>query len=241
MLCLSSQYTRWPFQLDNVSVGVFNVKGKPISFGAEVDRSGTAWLDIVLREVATNDCLVERFDAQAKMVQVPCAGSRSGPAFLAERSFDGHEIDHRCACLNMNESEVVSSPCHLASKDVHVKIHGRFEIANPKNEMVDALSLKWDHMMWPSRAAGPARSLERLTYAPPALADFADACLPCGSVLEEIRRCHERPDLTEFELYGCLAKFRDLEHACQLKAREIILYRFGVYAIHWNFRAIRLN
>jgi hypothetical protein len=68
MLCLSSQYARRPFQLDNVSVGVFNVKGKPISFGAEVDRSRTAGLDIVLSEVATNDCLIERFDAQAKMV-----------------------------------------------------------------------------------------------------------------------------------------------------------------------------
>ena len=68
MLCLSGRYTRRPFQLDNVSVGVLNVEGKSISFGAEVDRSGSAWLDIVLREVATNDCLIERFNAQAQMV-----------------------------------------------------------------------------------------------------------------------------------------------------------------------------
>jgi hypothetical protein len=47
----------------------------------------------------------------------------------------------------MDESEVVSSPCHLASEDVHVKMHGHFEIANPKNEMVEALRLKWDHVM----------------------------------------------------------------------------------------------
>jgi hypothetical protein len=62
----------------------------------------------------------------------------------------------------MNESEIVSSPCHLASEDVHVKINGRFEIANPKNEMVEALSLKWDHVMWPSQEA--AKSWMRQRY-----------------------------------------------------------------------------
>jgi hypothetical protein len=61
----------------------------------------------------------------------------------------------------MNESEIVSSPCHLASKDVHVKIHGRFEIENPKNEMVEALSFKWDHVMWPSHEATKSRMRQR--------------------------------------------------------------------------------
>jgi hypothetical protein len=70
----------------------------------------------------------------------------------------------------MNESEVVSSPRHLASKDVHVEIHGRFEIANPKNEMVEALSLKWDHVMWPSQEA--AKSWMKQGY---------QACLPLST------------------------------------------------------------
>jgi hypothetical protein len=53
----------------------------------------------------------------------------------------------------MNESKVVSSPRHLTSKNVHVKLHGRFEIANAKNDMVEALSIKWDHVLWSSDEA----------------------------------------------------------------------------------------
>jgi hypothetical protein len=87
------------------------------------------------------------------MIQVSGAGRRRGPALPAERSFEGHEIDHRRTCLNVNESEVVSSLCHPAPEDVHVKIHGRFGIANPKNEMIEALSFEWDHLTRPSHEA----------------------------------------------------------------------------------------
>ena len=73
---------------------------------------------------------------------------------------------------------------------------------------------------------GPSR--ERLTDAPPALADFGDAGFPLGLVLKEIRRGHERPDLAEFELHGCAAKFLDFKHACLLRAREILSNRLAV-------------
>ena len=36
----------------------------------------------------------------------------------------------------------------------------------------------------------------------PALAHFGNAGFPFGIVLKEIHRGHERPDLTQFELYG---------------------------------------
>jgi hypothetical protein len=41
-------------------------------------------------------------------------------------------------------------------------------------------------------------------------------------------------------LYGCASKFFDFERACQLKPRETISNRFGVYAIHRNFRLLRI-
>jgi hypothetical protein len=71
-----------------------------------------------------------------------------------------------------------------------------------------------------------------LTDAPPPLADLGDAGFPCITLLEEICRSHQGPELTEFEPYGCTAKLLDFKLSCQLKACKIISNRFGAFAVH---------
>lgn len=80
----------------------------------------------------------------------------------------------------------------------------------------------------------PDGSAARLAY-------FGDAVFALSIVVEAIRRGHERPYLTEFELYRCTTQFLDLERTRQLKACKIFSNIFGVHTVHRNFHPTRLN
>lgn len=91
----------------------------------------------MLGKVGSQNLLIEMFNAQAEVVQIPAFVSRSGATCRSKLAIDWNQVDERVAGTKLHQAQIISPPFYVAPQNIAIKGQHRFEIDDPQNDMVD--------------------------------------------------------------------------------------------------------
>lgn len=125
-----------PLQLDNISLGISDIDGRTSALRtiAQGDRAN---LDAVRLKFPADALIVEGFDPQAEMIQVPSLSSGSRATGFAKFAINGNEIQNRPASAQLNQPDLVLALLDRAPESPAVEAKHFFNVDDAQYKMVD--------------------------------------------------------------------------------------------------------
>jgi len=162
--CSTRGDRRRTLEFHDIALGIAHVDRRTIAFGAValLDRTGC---DAVSGEPGVDCRCVERFDTQAKVIEVATLASRRGAALAAELAGDRHEVDQRGAGPQLDQADVVEPPFDPAAECVAIETQHAVEVDDAQDEVIEAADRQRFH-----EATIPAGALPNPRDAPGACA-----------------------------------------------------------------------
>lgn len=139
--------TRRPLELDHVSLWISDIDGRTFTFRAVALFDGPSIVAMRCK-LLTYGRFVKRLHTQAEMVQVPSLLTRRSTTGLPELAADGHQVDERTSCAQLDQANFILAPLNRATERVAVEVQYRFQVDDAQNEMVDVEEAEHDGCLW---------------------------------------------------------------------------------------------
>lgn len=89
-----------------------------------------------------NDCVaIERFHAQAEVIQVATFNPRRRAAHAAEFAVDADQVYQRCARTQLQQANFVLTTLDTAAQDVAIERLHRNGVVDPQDDVIELLEL----------------------------------------------------------------------------------------------------